>query len=317
MRNIVRRKRSITAAAIFALSAFVLSGSSEAIRSGNEPVPMDVAGPAAPMVPAAIEIAHGADLPLDFTTTGSVASAVFGSVALPFRNLPAAARWREVYPVLARGPGNCTSGERCRTRQRALEDTVAKASSARFVDKLTMINSRVNTLIGYASDREIHGKMDYWATPSETLVAGRGDCEDFAILKMAALKAAGVPAKSMSLVILRDRKRDLFHAVLSVTTSQGHFILDNVHDKVLLDTQIARYQPLFSMSQDRYWLHGTRRGGGEDVAASQMPFERIAPGEGSAMIEIVPMDVELSAPAGEAVPLPVATTRLPRHPGAT
>ena len=61
--------------------------------------------------------------------------------------------------------------------------------------------------------------LDYWAKPSEILAHRAGDCEDFAILKMAALLRAGIPAQSMSLVVLQDRRRKFFHAVLSVSTS--------------------------------------------------------------------------------------------------
>ena len=57
----------------------------------------------------------------------------------------------------------------------------------------------------------VYGKLDYWAKPSEILERRAGDCEDFAILKMAALLRAGIPAQSMSLVVLQDRKRGFFH----------------------------------------------------------------------------------------------------------
>lgn len=221
---------------------------------------------------------------IDPFTTSAVPSAVFGSVALPFSNLPAASRWRHVNAALGEASGaRCQGDESCLERGRRLERAVDAARNAAFVEKLRTVNSAVNAIIGYASDRDVYDRMDYWATPAEALRAGRGDCEDYAILKMAALKAAGVPARSMSLVVLRDRKRDLFHAVLAVTTDQGHFILDNAHDVVLPDSMISRYQPLFSMSQDRSWVHGVRRTGGE-VASRVTSFRAVMPGEGPEVI---------------------------------
>jgi predicted transglutaminase-like cysteine proteinase len=37
------------------------------------------------------------------------------------------------------------------------------------------------------------GIADHWSDPFETLLSYRGDCEDYAILKYAALLEAGIP----------------------------------------------------------------------------------------------------------------------------
>ena len=47
--------------------------------------------------------------------------------------------------------------------------------------------------IEYVSDQEVHGASDYWQLPAETLALRTGDCEDFAILLCALLRAYGVP----------------------------------------------------------------------------------------------------------------------------
>ena len=102
-------------------------------------------------------------------------------------------------------------------------------------------------------------------------------------MKMALLRSIGVPARSMSMVILKDRERDLYHAVLSVSTNKGHFILDNMSDSVVLDTQLAHYQPLFSFSENRSWIHGVRAAGkGTEVAALGVSQGSIVPGAGVA-----------------------------------
>ncbi len=43
----------------------------------------------------------------------------------------------------------------------------------------------------YASDKEVWGKDDYWATPKEYISKGKGDCEDFAICMYYGLRAEG------------------------------------------------------------------------------------------------------------------------------
>lgn len=254
----------------------------ENLAASSRPAVLRLVGwGAAGFPPLTLATRAGPGLPIiDTATTGAVPPSIFSSAALPIRNLPAAAQWRPVYARLGQDLAGECAGPDCRTRVARLEAAIGKARDARFVERLRLVNSAVNAVIGYASDRQLYGRLDYWAAPSQTLRAGRGDCEDYAILKMAALKAAGIPASSMSLVVLRDRERDLFHAVLAVATDRGHFILDNAHDAVLLDSEIARYQPLFSMSRDRYWLHGTRRSEGRLIASGQTSLRGVAPGEG-------------------------------------
>jgi predicted transglutaminase-like cysteine proteinase len=50
----------------------------------------------------------------------------------------------------------------------------------------------VQTAIEYASDKEMHGTSDYWATPLETLYLGKGDCEDSATLLLSIYMAMGL-----------------------------------------------------------------------------------------------------------------------------
>lgn len=210
--------------------------------------------------------------------------AVFASVAIPFNALPAAAGWRRVHAAVDKAAFSpCGGDERCSERLpwhvRLITEGVAAARAASFHAKLALVNRTVNRGLAYASDARTYGTLDYWAGPARSLSEGQGDCEDFAILKMAALKAAGVPMASMSLVVLRDRKRNLFHAVLAVSTSQGHFILDNLSDRVRMDTELPQYQPLYSVSATRVWIHGTERGSDLMASSTGLP-STLAPGVG-------------------------------------
>jgi len=216
-----------------------------------------------------------ADPGIDPIQTAAIIPGVFGSVALSMRNFPVAARWAPVY----RGIVDCTAGSVCDRESPAFAEIIKIAADKGFRDKLSFVNSSINRLIAYRKDSVVYGKLDYWAKPSEILEHRAGDCEDFAILKMAALLRAGIPAQSMSLVVLQDRRRKFFHAVLSVSTGSGAFILDSLGNAVLRDSELPDYVPLYSFSTDRAWIHGSKSGA--QIADIAGGFATVAPGEGS------------------------------------
>ncbi|TIS33342.1 MAG: transglutaminase [Mesorhizobium sp.] len=191
------------------------------------------------------------------------------------RNFPVAARWAPVYKAII----DCTAGSACDRENAAFGEIVGIAANKAFRDKLDFVNSSINRLIAYRKDSVVYGKLDYWAKPSEILEHRAGDCEDFAILKMAALLRAGIPAQSMSLVVLQDRRRKFFHAVLSVSTGRGTFILDSLSNVVAMDRDLPDYVPLYSFSTDRAWIHGTKAGA--QIADIAGGFATVAPGEGA------------------------------------
>ncbi len=211
---------------------------------------------------------------IDPIKTAAIIPGVFGSVAIPMRNFPVAGRWAKVY----RDISGCTETS-CGKNGAALFGLAEDSRDRKFLAKLAVINRAVNTMIAYRKDQGVYGNLDYWAKPAEILSRGAGDCEDFAILKMSALIKAGVPAQSMSLVVLQDASRGVFHAVLSVATQSGTFILDNLSNQVVRDEALKSYVPLYSFSTDRAWIHGARPGSGQ-IASAGNNFAAIAPGEG-------------------------------------
>ncbi|WFP62773.1 transglutaminase-like cysteine peptidase [Mesorhizobium sp. WSM4904] len=212
---------------------------------------------------------------VDPIQTGAIIPGVFGSVALSMHNFPVAARWAPVYKAIV----DCTAGSLCDRENAAFGEIIDIAGSKGFRDKLAFVNSSINRLIAYRRDSVVYGKLDYWAKPSEILEHRAGDCEDFAILKMAALLRAGIPARSMSLVVLQDRRRKFFHAVLSVSTGSGTFILDSLSNNVAMDSDLPDYVPLYSFSTDRAWIHGSKSGA--QIADIAGGFDTVAPGEGA------------------------------------
>ncbi|RAZ82333.1 transglutaminase [Mesorhizobium hawassense] len=245
-------------------------------QSWRPAAPYRIADVSAGYAPALDDVSTAtADAGIDPIHTAAIIPGVFGSVALSMRNFPVAARWAPVYKAIV----DCTAGSPCDRESPAFTEIINIAANKGFREKLSFVNSSINRLIAYRKDSVVYGKLDYWAKPSEVLEHRAGDCEDFAILKMAALLRAGIPAQSMSLVVLQDRRRKFFHAVLSVSTGSGAFILDSLGNAVMRDSDLPDYVPLYSFSTDRAWIHGSKSGAQmADIAGG---FATVAPGEGS------------------------------------
>ncbi|GAB5460427.1 transglutaminase-like cysteine peptidase [Hoeflea alexandrii] len=145
--------------------------------------------------------------------------------------------------------------------------------------QLRHVSASVNTLVTYRTDEENHGRLDQWSTPNETLGRASGDCEDYAILKMAVLARLGVPVNAMEIVVVKDTSRRLFHAVLSVTLADRTLILDNMTNAVETDTAKRSYAPLFSLSGTANYVFGYK-GGKQNLTASLTNIASIAPGAG-------------------------------------
>lgn len=123
-------------------------------------------------------------------------------------------------------------------------------------DALEKVNRWANRAIRYTEDSAQYGRGDFWAGARKTLKAGRGDCEDIALVKMQLLAAAGVPHDDMILTIARDLVRNADHAVLIVRTDAGYRMLDNATDEVLDAAPSHDYRPILSFGNQSRWLHG-------------------------------------------------------------
>jgi predicted transglutaminase-like cysteine proteinase len=116
------------------------------------------------------------------------------------------------------------SGE-CATTPSAPRDIVLTAAALR---DLVSVNRYVNDTIKPMTDLEHWGTIEKWSYPDD----GYGDCEDYALLKRRLLIRAGWPREALLLTVVRNR-RDEGHAVLTVKTDRGEFILDNQVEEVL------------------------------------------------------------------------------------
>jgi len=93
--------------------------------------------------------------------------------------------------------------------------------------QLGSVNAAVNAAVKPMSDADIYGKDEVWAYP----VNGVGDCEDYVLEKRRRLNGLGVSLADLLITVVRKPDGE-GHAVLTVRTDKGDYILDNLTDKV-------------------------------------------------------------------------------------
>jgi len=94
--------------------------------------------------------------------------------------------------------------------------------------QIEMINHAVNASVREADDREVFGVIERWDYPN----LGAGDCEDFALQKRKELMEAGIPRQALLMTVVTD-ENGAGHAVLTLRSNRGDFVLDNRTDKIL------------------------------------------------------------------------------------
>jgi len=113
------------------------------------------------------------------------------------------------------------------------------------VNLLEKINQAVNWQIIPVTDINLYGRVEFWTLPKDN----RGDCEDYALLKMVALIKNGWPGSTLHITVVKERGGE-GHAVLAVETTDGTLILDNKNQRIV-DVDIAAEKYLF-----KKWSYG-------------------------------------------------------------
>lgn len=168
---------------------------------------------------------------------------VFGSVALRVGHTPLDNRWHRVMHAGLTGPA---------------ADFAKSLRSLDEIGRLEAVNRYVNRRVRYAEDERQYGRPDVWAAAGSTLRRGRGDCEDFAIVKFQMLRHANFSDRDLYLVIVKDLVRRADHAVVIVRSSGRMFMLDDGTDTVLDSDSVADYRPILTFAANGEWTHGYR-----------------------------------------------------------
>ncbi len=121
------------------------------------------------------------------------------------------------------------------------------------LEQAEAVNQAINR-VPYASDWQLWRQSDYWAEPVEFFARG-GDCEDYAVAKYSALRALGVEARRLRVVVLFDQVRGLVHAGLLLGFGGRVYFLDNLTDELRPWPEVQGYRPIYSLNEDGLWLH--------------------------------------------------------------
>jgi predicted transglutaminase-like cysteine proteinase len=135
----------------------------------------------------------------------------------------------------------------CNTRPLEARDVQLTAKTWK---ELTRINQWVNEAVKPVTDLEHWGVVERWNYPDD----GYGDCEDYVLLKRRMLMQSGWPRQSLLITVVRDKRGD-GHAVLTVKTDRGEFVLDNQNEDVLLWSETGyRFVKRQSQHDPNVWV---------------------------------------------------------------
>lgn len=145
-----------------------------------------------------------------------------------------------------------SAGSRAFRDWQALREQLAAAQD---MDKLRQVNDFFNRRVRHMEDRKAWGRQDYWATPSETLGAARGDSEDIAIAKYFTLLSVDTPEDKLRLVYTRlndsgGKHNDPVHMVLAyyATPASDPLVLDDHSPEIRPASQRPELRPVYSFN---------------------------------------------------------------------
>lgn len=123
-------------------------------------------------------------------------------------------------------------------------------------EKLAQVNGFFNQNIRFVEDLILWLKEDYWATPTESLAKGAGDCEDFSIAKFFTLVQMGVDENKLRMTYVKALKLNQAHMVLTYFEFPDAMplVLDNLDFKIKLANERADLLPVYSFNGSGLWL---------------------------------------------------------------
>ena len=102
------------------------------------------------------------------------------------------------------------------------------------------LNRAINLALHPVSDLVQHGVPDLWSPPLATFTSLQGDCEDYAIAKLVALRELGFADEDLRLLVVFERGAPALHAVAAVRFEGRWLVLDN-RRFAMIDLADARF----------------------------------------------------------------------------
>lgn len=116
--------------------------------------------------------------------------------------------------------------------------------------KIVAVNLAVNKSVKPMNDSEIYGKTEVWAYPVKQV----GDCEDYVLEKQRKLASSGISMSNLLITVVRKPDGE-GHAVLTLRSDKGDFVLDNLSDDVVQwDVTGYRYLKRQSSADTGRWV---------------------------------------------------------------
>ncbi len=184
--------------------------------------------------------------------------------------------------------GSCSSRRFNRCHLQRWQAFVKRQRGRSRMAQLRAVNAYANRA-RYITDPVNYNMPDYWATPRQFL-RRNGDCEDYAIVKYLSLRALGMPANSMRILVLVDQNLRLAHAVLIVYLNGTAYVLDNQIGYVVDHRRIYHYRPIYSINEKGWWAHMrvARRRAPRSAPPRSIARPRLRPRDGGpSMIDII------------------------------
>ncbi|MGI9437860.1 MAG: transglutaminase-like cysteine peptidase [Geminicoccaceae bacterium] len=198
---------------------------------------------------------------------------LFNTMEHRTESLEAIPQWQRALAKIQReqrGYQACSGAARtCNSPEVRLWQTmVGQQQGKPQIDQLDIVNRFINKW-RYRADDQNYGRSDYWASPAE-FFSRSGDCEDYAIAKYVTLRQLGFSADQLRLVVVKDTKRDLAHAVLAAYVDGDIYILDNLNNRVKPQATITKYSPYYSINEKARWAHAVQPASTEVAAVTKM-----------------------------------------------
>jgi predicted transglutaminase-like cysteine proteinase len=156
----------------------------------------------------------------------------------------------------------CQAGRQCPAPAQRLISLSLEGAGRSGRARVGVLNRAVDLAISPVSDETQWGVPDHWSDPLETLRSNSGDCEDYAIVKYAALLAAGLSKDAVKIIVLKNRLPNEDHAVVAVRVDHQWLILDNRTLTLVRDTDVTRAMPEFVLDDQgvRQFIWSSRIG---------------------------------------------------------
>jgi predicted transglutaminase-like cysteine proteinase len=181
------------------------------------------------------------------------AAQLFGMETEPVAAGELPENWHHVEAAMAQDfavVAQCHANGTCPVAAQRLIDISAEGAGRSVRARVGLINRAADLAISPVSDEMQWGVADHWSDPFETLLSNRGDCEDYAILKYAALLEAGIPKDDVKIVVLKTFFPNEDHAAVATRVDGQWLILDNRTLTLVRDTDVTRAIPEFVLNHE-------------------------------------------------------------------